>query len=1733
MAEPLRSYLDSFSKEHGAQATRDLAKRLGAIKQDEDGNDYLVTAVLDTVPPEQVAGMMSSFLTAPPPEAPPEPVPLRRTTDVLAKPGAVEHLAAPAARLVGAVGGALEETGRTVMAGSKFAGPAPKSTFPVPEGPLTPPLHEKREPTAIESVYDLTEQDFQRIITSGEGQGVGGWGLDLVGDVRDNIVGILEIGSFATGYNLQDAEGQQSFLSFLKREIDAGRTFGGIAVGGMVGGMASFLANPLDALEARPFSTAMMVLPLLKSVRAAGKALSPKMAALAERLEGLRLQVKEKLPAFAGTKRLLTDPSYQAIGVETARVEEILNKGKREAARTEASFRELGRAARRGELGPDDVRSAVAPDTLARSLGMAVDSTQGAPSITAAAKRVIDNAMDHPVELPIGDAELVAALGLDSNELVRARNAMVAWERLNKLADGLFTRTKKVDEAQVDPFKARFDLDYESAYDVAKAYRDYNGQNGRDVYWLRKKLGQRLDALDRDIEHSQGLGVVEDTVLQGIDPAIIKMLDEAGGYETVNAKQPLLLKALGLTDEQELALANAGAPTPEYVPTVPPGSERTLKQLLKMSKEQAGNEGDVGFMQDNMLVPRQGFPLTYQPYVVTLEVPAGGGPVQFTEEMAHHIQSMDTGKLVKRQTAAGILPSRIDMGGASDLKTLDRSTQLAHLQHPMPEAITEHPVMTHPLFARLAGELQDSMKRGKLRRTELISMPEKDPALRGLSTIIEGAPSLLTNEESLGIIASAFHNESNQLLRSPKLRKQVIDYLYNRHPLHRIIKQQLSYERLDTLLQTMGEGTLTDKALYYDILLRDPQIDIIINRAGEDGAAGAKANYLRANGVAVAEDLPEAKQVELGNLVAAARRGARESERTRLPRVRLQYAVLDAMQELGETKPKVVQQIRQQAIENVGKALSEKITYNVAKQMLVKELRRYPAKNLSEFTDNVVRRVLVEGEAKPLFMHGEKPKEVGRYMRTNATALAAKYSVPEKRVIDLSKQFITDYGDARDFPEIKDVLPFNLEQLKKMPSGVPHTIDELSVPFTAISKGLASSMGWSLKAARVLRASDTAWGRFFQGFKANLTILNLSSHKNNFVSNFGFRVAQTGIGPGEMTMRLGKSALAWKDWADGTASPEITRALNALDRTGLLDTTLMEGEIGAIGDSGLFGSVGSKLQEKGQMWLGRQVKKPGEVVAYMQEKSGKGYKLGDNLFKLDMGLENFQKLDAKVGALEAFDWLEFEVDPRRIARVETGGDGTPARITVRMKDQWPNAGKDMPLEMLDEFIARGAGHPAQQVFFDYGDVPNFLNMLRSNSLGGLVSPFLTWGWKALDIPRVKKGLLGAMLSGDGGVVVRTSNKAINGVQAIEAAKLAMRRSLMINMARQQVLDAEPSEARDIFKYATGDSGVLLLDQLTDPTYTSFTRLDGANWFEPTETLFQFGAWAWSKVFGTDAEKLFDENYAIANKDTGPPVPEVRSTTELRSYIDTDDAGREELLQTWGLKDEDMRRRWSQHEVRQVLNRRELWARHASGETFNLKEVLGLIGMSGTPIVEGAIQVFDADERGTDNPLIVGAQTLGPLIVGATPWALVDVAMGAFSSRFDAAAALSTRRWARSPMGEVDDGYMRWVTRRLTGLGWRTANTPKAKKKYLDKVSAQLLNALDSGEADRLAILDADAERAKERMEQGRGSQDEVDAIIRDQAPLRRKIEWMKDVVKDEITAIEAQYDAVLAKMKEK
>ena len=550
----------------------------------------------------------------------------------------------------------------------------------------------------------------------------------------------------------------------------------------------------------------------------------------------------------------------------------------------------------------------------------------------------------------------------------------------------------------------------------------------------------------------------------------------------------------------------------------------------------------------------------------------------------------------------------------------------------------------------------------------------------------------------------------------------------------------------------------------------------------------------------------------------------------------------------------------------------------------------------------------------------------------------------------------------------------------------PETAQRTSVPELEYEvfapEGVIDTLKFEHNARRALIEAEGFWFKVNRYIKGNLTARNLASAMNNIKANFVYQTFRRAdpLLTKDLTLmlndyhgfRTGKDLVSKKQYK---LTPEKKAFFEAMERTGLLDTTALDIELPTF--------------TEGATRIGKAVHRGLEKI----------YKGGDNIFKLEDAWYNYKKLKADLTELQPGEWMDMEVKPGQKARLE--------RVIHEGQDRWKVNGELIPDKYsIDDFIAHASSVPGSRIFFDYSNVPNLVKYIRASRALGVVSPFFTWFWKAIDIPGVKRGLISELMTD--GINYSTNNKTLQKRHVATAAKQTLKRTVVINGLRNAVIEENNDETlRKVLSYSPRQMNVQLLEVLTNPTWIGHDSEESANQFAPSDIVIR------------SARKLFST-----------PAGDEETTLELYpkeigrfgERIDMD-------LST--VEDPEIRK--------EILLRRKLLKRAHTGEGVVAEDLGALVGVSGNPLMDGLIMMTESSKAGKKISKPKITQMVGTALMGGTPAALLDIAAANLFGPSETGKLLSTRRWAENPIDEPQERMLKWAMRRIMGIGYRPLN----------------------------------------------------------------------------------------------
>ena len=859
-----------------------------------------------------------------------------------------------------------------------------------------------------------------------------------------------------------------------------------------------------------------------------------------------------------------------------------------------------------------------------------------------------------------------------------------------------------------------------------------------------------------------------------------------------------------------------------------------------------------------------------------------------------------------------------------------------------------------------------------------------------------GGAGFIGRSGALRILGAVFKDVSAQLVRSPRMRAEVVKAIRARAP-------ELPAEHIEGRLLDLGESHLLERPINY-----------------VETTAGKAVNYL------------------------------------------------DEMADVAAKKPEIMNLVRAEALRELAEVVAEDASKARAAGAIIDTIVSFGMDRFEApyVASKFVQRVAIEGGPMPPALNRIGPAELaaelaspGRdYIGRIASAARISRKAAARRLERITTSLNNDY--APPSKSLRDHLPTSADLEQALVPGGVLTPQESPFGITAVHRGFESTAGWLYKAMDA--AESQKWWRSAQRIVGmNLTAGKPSTHIYNSFSNMTLQVLRRGTPP-----NFAETAKVWLgDYRGGKlAGTQLEKILRGVERSGLTNTTVVEAELGTIRAPTPLTPGASKVLKPFHAW---------------RRGLGRVYRWGDNAFKIDEAVRNAKILDGRISELAPGDTLDLKVSRRRIATLQKLSDGD-IQVAVRNVGQTPSQAVIVGGQEAWNLVGRAAAKSAQALFFDYSDVGNWIHALRSAPGIGLVSPFLTWSYKALDIPGIKRGLVGELLLGDAQILTPSSNASVNAAQFRGAVALSARRLVMMNAMRADVLDKDDRALRSILNRVPRNAALIVLDNVTNPGFVGFKDWQASYFAEPTDALFRLGIGAYVTLS------------ELAGGDFAP-----------QTLYQRDARGKPDFALA-GLSDD---------EQRGMMWRRNLWRKNATGELWALDDGLRLAGLSGHPLMQLVYDIRASARPGRATAVSPAAvwRNFDALLTGGLVGDVIDVGIAAddpdspWSSR-------ALERGGKDYPPEADDD-VRWALRKITSLGWRVEKIgPKAKEHFSDLRAAFRSSVLKAGK-DRLASLKARGATAEE-----------ID-------PVKDDLKFLARIVDEEMRAIEDGYRDVIKKVR--
>ena len=506
--------------------------------------------------------------------------------------------------------------------------------------------------------------------------------------------------------------------------------------------------------------------------------------------------------------------------------------------------------------------------------------------------------------------------------------------------------------------------------------------------------------------------------------------------------------------------------------------------------------------------------------------------------------------------------------------------------------------------------------------------------------------------------------------------------------------------------------------------------------------------------------------------------------------------------------PKVLAKATAQRIKQIGNQMIAAMATYSDIQAVFSELNRFrrtPANetildtlgNVKGYADEVVRRVLVEGEVRPALAPYEGAR-IAKAMRGGAARYADELGVDVAAVEKLAARM--DKLQAADGKG--KVKGSNLQEQwgQTWREQFGSTQDPPSFANVYVDPGVMPALRAELQARNDINSLLGPAG--LVGALANRALAGLVAESlpaliNNTISNIvldQFHEASPVASlsdPMDMVIQL----KAFQDGKTGALSPEQLRRIRDLSLVGIVETTQLAKD---VGQTNLWQQVVATMPE--------QVGKP--VAAYNARTKGTSpaawfankfntfsdlqqeayQKLGDSPFRLAKAARTYDHLGTFFDAMEPGTAIEVPIGTARKALVEANGDG---RFTIK-DASGPRAelkGRQVAADSpeLGRIKALAGKVEQEALYFDYGRIGTWGKHLRGSGKQTVLAGIFSWYMKAVDIPGVKKGLGAKALSGPHQYT--TDSRAVQVLQGEARQVLAAKRAVM-EAAIQGVLQDE-------------------------------------------------------------------------------------------------------------------------------------------------------------------------------------------------------------------------------------------------------------------------------------------------------------------------------------------------------
>jgi len=556
--------------------------------------------------------------------------------------------------------------------------------------------------------------------------------------------------------------------------------------------------------------------------------------------------------------------------------------------------------------------------------------------------------------------------------------------------------------------------------------------------------------------------------------------------------------------------------------------------------------------------------------------------------------------------------------------------------------------------------------------------------------------------------------------------------------------------------------------------------------------------------------------------------------------------------------------------------------------------------------------------------------------------------------------------------------------------------------------------------------------------KKNLTARNIVSALNNVGSNLLLQALRTGdpLGGGTEAVRAFQEYRKLMQWSKGqldNLTPEqaqLAEKWRALAKTGVFDATQLDKDFGIsqpwkpseVAAAAYKSVTGKKAGPAGPIGKTADVVKGASDWA--TKKFEEVYRFGDNFFKAGEASKEFDRI-AKL--LEGLQDGEHIMLPNQ--------SGTTSELS-RARGGFRLNNKPLKAEELTKLVADAAAKSANDIFFDYGKVPGYAEILRYQPMLGLLSPFFTWSVKSIDLPG--KAGLGTRTVMGRPAYATNSAKALR-AQAWDQVKLGASRNMLLGGLRSALEDQQSPELLEKIRYYPNDLKLGLARLASNPEFVEVAKMGNWNYLNST----------------MDVIRLASAGLGFSDVDPSEGgTLRTTSDEELLADMKRDEAALQQQAvidrpATFKKISQRLSDTKAQLAIPQV-DRKTAVAKmfQGTGQAGSLREWSTLLGMSGGPLADLVAVGLKDQASGQDVQVDDLLKQFGAALVGGT-----------YAKGIEAGTRLLAgpgTRWSREQFAqsaETREDTFRFLLRKLTGMGWMRIH-PKDTEEYFTRMQSE-------------------------------------------------------------------------------